>query len=504
MRFLLLETALALFLIAVYEFIAITSAYRLTRHSGQDYPELRGRAAYSSGRQKSLWRRQRLEALPEQYYTTDGTWVTQIPRGMTTTGSGGADNISSPVINDSSVESPRIAPTTPPAGTDSSSINRSDDASCDIPGEMSEPSEIVGCKKVYRTPSGSDPTTQHALTNIVMTVEYDGGEYNGFVGPNHFYNDERLAMTSNHLDAESQRDTSANKSVSNEVLRAIAVIHGYIPNRRKRKKKTAQVNIDEEAEYDVEDDTCTYTIPAERRFTLIASSRTDKGVHATETACQYLSFDREPPFNGDLDAFMEKVNRILPEDVRVTAMIAAPNPDFNVRFDNVGKCYTYKVDLSECPSLFERKHRWQIVADSQFRNTLLKSRFRIHRAAKHIPPEYNEVREEFSFDRVREAADVIQGTHNFEFVIHGDRFLYKMVRGIVSHAVLVGYGVLKADDIRLMLERGEAIPDIPYAPSNGLYLTKVKFQPDVEEAIRRSKERRTQRLRSLLKPLVEH
>ncbi|CDR95162.1 RNA pseudouridine synthase A 2, putative [Babesia bigemina] len=445
----------------------------------------------------------------------------------------GDESISSPVVNDCSVEHPGIATTAPPQGAESSSTHRPNEDSHDVAGELREELEMAGCQKVYRTPSGPNPGAQQALTNVVMTVEYDGSEYNGFVGPNHFYNDERLAMTAENLNTESQRHTSANKSVSNEVLRAIAVIHGYIPNRRKRKKQTTAVNVDEEAVYDVDDDVCTYTLPAERRFTLVASSRTDKGVHATETACQYISFDREPPFNGDLDAFMDRVNRILPEDIRVTAMIAAPKPEFNVRFDNIGKCYTYKVDLSECPSLFERKHHWQIVADSQFRNTLLKSRFIFHSTGKHIREEYNEVREQFSFDRVREAADVIQGTHNFEgfrkksrgnekmitknpictihridiqrndtevgqnkfqFVIHGDRFLYKMV----------GYGVLKVDDIRLMLERGEAIPDIPYAPSNGLYLTKVKFQPGVEAAIAESKERRCQRLRSLLKPLVEH
>ncbi|GIX64486.1 tRNA-pseudouridine synthase I [Babesia caballi] len=382
-----------------------------------------------------------------------------------------------------------------------------------------------------------EPTSGQALTNIVMTVEYDGGEYNGFVGPNHFFNEEIRCMVGNDEGVQtSPKRGAAFKSVSNELLRAIAVIHGYIPGKRKRKKQHSQHHVDlGEVEEEEGDDTA--TLPTERRFSLIACSRTDRGVHANETACQYLSFDREPPFDGDLDAIMDKVNRILPEDIRVTSMITAPSHDFNVRFENLGKCYTYKVDLSECPNIFERKYYWQVIADNQFRNTLLKK--------------YNDVRKDFSFERMRAAADAIQGTHNFEVsvycasalsfqgfrkksrgnekavaknpictidridierhdtqpgqkkfhvVINGDRFLYKMVRGIVSHIVLVGYGILKVEDIEQILEKGEAIPEIQYAPSTGLYLTKVKFDGEVERALEDSRLRRQQRLRDLLKP----
>ncbi|ORM40650.1 tRNA pseudouridine synthase A [Babesia sp. Xinjiang] len=368
------------------------------------------------------------------------------------------------------------------------------------------------------------PSSQ-ALTNIVMTVEYDGGEYSGFVGPNHFYNQERqeLAQTQNCPKSNTKREVLP-KSVSNELLRAIVSIHGYLPLRKNKGTEKSKQNDGDDDDDDIDLDAHeTYELPPERRFTLIASSRTDKGVHATETACQYLSFDKEPPFGGDTDFIMDKVNRILPEDIRITAMIAAPSPDFNVRYDNLGKCYTYKVDLSEWPNIFERKYYWQITADKQFRNTLLKK--------------YSDIRKEFCFVRMRKAADAIEGTHNFEgfrkksrgnekainknpvctieridferytdskytkfnVVITGDRFLYKMVRGIVSHIVMVGYDILKVEDIKNMLENAEPIPDIPYAPSTGLYLTKVIFEPEVDRALAASKERGKRRLRELLK-----
>eukprot|EP00371_Babesia_bovis_P001191 XP_001609838.1 RNA pseudouridine synthase A 2 [Babesia bovis T2Bo] len=245
-------------------------------------------------------------------------------------------------------------------------------------------------------------TTSQALTNIVMTVEYDGGEYSGFVGPNHFYNEEKAKMLATVVMPRTKQK-GVLKSISNEISRAMAIIHGYMPKSRKKKRTNCEPLTTELEENNEDDVHCPDTLPPERRFTLIASSRTDKGVHATETACQYLSFDKEPPYNGDIDAIMDKVNRLLPDDIRVTAMIHAPTLDFHVRFDNLGKHYTYKVDISETPNIFERKYYWQIMKDSQFRNTLMKK--------------YNDVRQHFSFESMQKGANVIQGTHNFEVLV---------------------------------------------------------------------------------------
>ncbi|KAK1442719.1 pseudouridylate synthase like protein [Babesia gibsoni] len=366
--------------------------------------------------------------------------------------------------------------------------------------------------------AGDGKVAQIALTNIVMTVAYDGGEYNGFVGPNHFYN--TLIGHSDESQGNGQRVSSYHpdsRSVSNEILRALAVIHGYLPNRRKRKKllkKLKAGELEEGQEY-CNDNGQDYILPTERRFTLISSSRTDKGVHAMETACQYLSFDKEPPLGGDLDCIMENVNRLLPDDIKVTSVINAPRPDFNVRFDNIGKIYMYKLDLSENPSLFDRKYYWQLYADRQFKNTLLNK--------------FNDVRKTFSFDRMRAAADKIVGTHNFEALrkksrgnekgipkdpictieridierhdttpgegkfhvtIKGDRFLYRMV----------AYDVLTVEQIEQMLETGTEIPHIQYAPSMGLYLVKVLFESEVEHELETSKERNRQRITNCLKP----
>lgn len=63
----------------------------------------------------------------------------------------------------------------------------------------------------------------------------------------------------------------------------------------------------------------------------------------------------------------------------------------------------------------------------------------------------------------------------------------------------MGYDILKVEQIETMLEKGEEIPHIQYAPSTGLYLTKVIFEPPVERELEASKERYKERLRNMLK-----
>ncbi|KAK1938463.1 putative RNA pseudouridine synthase A 2 [Babesia divergens] len=401
--------------------------------------------------------------------------------------------------------------------------SESSDSTTKIMECTSQLAETIQCSSKADCDSGgtAETTRQAPITNLVMTAVYDGGEYGGFVGPNHFFNEEICILNGTGENSqETRKRETAQRSISNEILRALAVLHGYIPNRRRKKQWRDKSSYGDEDGNDNQD----YILPTERRFSLISSSRTDKGVHAIESACQYLSFDREPPLGGDLDRILDNVNRLLPDDIQIISLINAPNTDFHVRFNNLGKIYTYKVDISDCPNIFERKHYWQLATDRQFRNTLLRR--------------FNDVRKPFSFQRMREAADALEGTHNFEglrkksrgnekhiqknpictieridierydtefdggkfhIIVKGDRFLYKMVRGIVSHMILVGYDILKVEQIETMLEKGEEIPHIQYAPSTGLYLTKVIFEPPVERELEASKERYKERLRNMLK-----
>jgi tRNA U38,U39,U40 pseudouridine synthase TruA len=77
---------------------------------------------------------------------------------------------------------------------------------------------------------------------------------------------------------------------------------------------------------------------------------------------------------------------------------------------------------------------------------------------------------------------------NYNIIIKGDRFLYKMVRFIVGSLVAIGNGKLELDDIQRAIDTGSwDIIDDPSdrrkqfecAPAHGLVLTHVDYGDEV-------------------------
>lgn len=162
------------------------------------------------------------------------------------------------------------------------------------------------------------------------------------------------------------------------------------------------------------------------------------------------------------------------------------------------------------------------MADKHFRSTLLNK--------------YKNLKAPFCLKKLRETADIFEGTHSFqafrrtsrgnernniidpictiyridvdskdcgdikrlEISIRGNRFLYKMVRCITSHLILAGFGVLDTKDIKNALDTGIEIPNIPSAPGHGLYLKNVFFEEEVQNKINEAKERYIKRLNKIL------
>lgn len=109
-----------------------------------------------------------------------------------------------------------------------------------------------------------------------------------------------------------------------------------------------------------------------------ASGRTDTGVHARGQVLHFYTRDAIP----DLERFTRSMNGVMPVDVRV-AETRRPHPAFHARFHAVRKTYHYYLDTRPALDPFTRRH------------------------ALHVgwrPPD---------LDRLRAAAEVLTGTHDF-------------------------------------------------------------------------------------------
>ncbi|MBR2884091.1 MAG: tRNA pseudouridine(38-40) synthase TruA [Clostridia bacterium] len=197
-------------------------------------------------------------------------------------------------------------------------------------------------------------------------------------------------------------------------------------------------------------------------------SRTDAGVHARIYVC---SFTMQTTIPADKIPFV--LNTKLPPDIRAYKC-EVMHEGFNARFETVTKAYEYKI------------------VNAPFQNPLMRN------FAWHYPIKLD-------IDKMRNAAKIIQGKHDFaSFCAAGsivkstvrnlteltvtkdgdiitvraaaDGFLYNMVRIIVGTLVYVGCGKLSEDDIAELIKKKDRRLSGITAPPQGLALVEVNYE----------------------------
>lgn len=196
---------------------------------------------------------------------------------------------------------------------------------------------------------------------------------------------------------------------------------------------------------------------------VVASGRTDSGVHAYNQVC-HIECDEIKDFYK----FVRSMNGILPEDVKVKNI---KETKLHARFSAKKKTYLYKMYVSDI--------------DLPLYDNFLR-----------LPTS-------ISFEYMKEASDELLGEHDFKnfcasgsevqstirtiydikwkkvgeelhFYITGNGFLYKMVRNIVGLLVEVGKGKFSYSQFKEYVF-GDNINKKYTAPAKALYLYKVVY-----------------------------
>lgn len=204
-----------------------------------------------------------------------------------------------------------------------------------------------------------------------------------------------------------------------------------------------------------------------REVEVIGAGRTDGGVHAKGMAANaFLETDRSA------EEIRDYLNQYLPEDIAVYEVKEA-SPRFHARYNAIGKTYCYTCYTGDIKPVFDRKYC-------------------------HVLEEKPDV------ERMREAAKILTGTHDFRnfcvnpktrkstvryldrielacteeyltFTLHGNGFLRNMVRIIVGALLEIGYGRMTAGQLKEVLESKERCKAGPTAPAQGLCLMCVDY-----------------------------
>jgi tRNA pseudouridine38-40 synthase len=213
-----------------------------------------------------------------------------------------------------------------------------------------------------------------------------------------------------------------------------------------------------------------------------AAGRTDAGVHALGQVVGLATETRLT--NGDLH---RGLNALLPDDIGVVALEDAGD-NFHATRDAVGKRYRYHIHNSRSPSVFTRRYAWHYpqpldvaAMHAAGQGLLGRHDFSSFETAGSERPDSIRTIHELAVESTplapREGSYLAERDDYTPVTIdvHGDGFLYNMVRTIVGTLIEVGSGkrditwpaqVLAAQDRR---QAGQT------APPHGLFLVRVDY-----------------------------
>jgi tRNA pseudouridine38-40 synthase len=203
------------------------------------------------------------------------------------------------------------------------------------------------------------------------------------------------------------------------------------------------------------------------KIKIIASGRTDSGVHARAQVANFFTRSNMP-----LARLKIGLNGVLPEDIKITGLSEAAH-DFHSRFSAKSKLYRYTIlnrDYSSPllrHSVFFYPHPLDTKLMQKEAQVLLgKHDFSAFQAAK--GKEKNPVKE------IKKI--LVSKRNNFIYIdIEADGFLYNMVRNIAGTLIEIGRGKMPAGSLKkILLSRNRRLAGQTASPK-GLCLLKVKY-----------------------------
>lgn len=220
----------------------------------------------------------------------------------------------------------------------------------------------------------------------------------------------------------------------------------------------------------------------------IVAGRTDAGVHATG---QVVHVDLpEGDFGFEFDSLAYRLNRMLPEDIRIKSAERAGH-NFHARYGALRRHYLYKIQDGN--GNIEPIKRLDIAPWYRELDIDL-----MNQAAKSLLGEHDF----FSYAKFRANATTIRDLQRFDFErrsdgviisnITADAFCYNMVRALIGTMVYIGEGRFPITWAKEILEKRERPSDSVVFPANGLTFVGVDYPTDEEmlERFKRILERR--------------
>ncbi|MCD8372984.1 MAG: tRNA pseudouridine(38-40) synthase TruA [Clostridia bacterium] len=204
---------------------------------------------------------------------------------------------------------------------------------------------------------------------------------------------------------------------------------------------------------------------------IVASGRTDAGVHAAGQVCH---------FDADLTIPPEKIalalNVNLPPDIAVISSAKAPE-GFDANRSAKRKTYIYRMYASECHNPLKDRYSARVTREPDIDKMRLGAKlfcgehdFKAYQASGATVK--TTVRQIY-FCEV--AHRMYRGSTDIEIYVCGSGFLYNMVRTMAGTLLYLGEGKISCEDIANSLEKPDRSLVGKTMPAKGLTLENVDY-----------------------------
>lgn len=210
-------------------------------------------------------------------------------------------------------------------------------------------------------------------------------------------------------------------------------------------------------------------INGDKKVDVVASGRTDAGVHAIN---QKAHFDLLKKI--DCDKLKKAINSLLPDDIHVKK-VEEVSEDFHARFNAIGKEYIYVINTGEYNPI-ERNYVYQY---NKKLDVIAMERGLKYFEGEHNFKSFTKTNEEITdYVRTISLTSIVRDNKDMNKLIItfvGTGFLRYMVRNIVGFLIDVGEGKRNPEEVINVLRNENRAYAGKTANPEGLYLRNVFY-----------------------------
>lgn len=201
------------------------------------------------------------------------------------------------------------------------------------------------------------------------------------------------------------------------------------------------------------------------------AGRTDAGVHAKGQVAHF-KLPKEKFADKSEGEIMEYINKYLPEDIAVISLKEA-GERFHARLNAIGKIYQYRIINSNIPHVFDR--RYVYVIEKSLNIEKMREAAKLLVGTHDFKAFTSTKRGKKSTVRTIERIDIQKTGDEIMLTYKGDGFLYHMVRILTGTLIEIGLLERKPESILEIFASMDRKNAGILAPAKGLTLLEVLY-----------------------------